>query len=292
MMKKRLIIILLAVMLALSSCGGEGVKKPDIGSEISKGGYGTGELEALVAPDVATVKSNLLAATGSEERSEGKTLADGAVLYEYTLESGKAYAVVADLTKVDLKTSTPFKMKPNGTNQLISSQALLIGDRVIAGINANAFNNATNEPIGIAVQDGKQTYEIGFNDGSVCFGTTEDGKAFLCDYADYAARHKNKTAQVVSGTHLLVKDGKAEAVIPTTTVGDRAAAGFTADRGTVILVYADECKIETAAQLLIGHGACMGVDFGYGVNDATMHTADGTYGTLDPSGICLFIVKK
>ncbi len=291
--KKTLIIILAALLLLLCACSEqEGVKKPSVGAEIVKGTDGSGLLEELSAVDEATVKAKLEAATGSAVRSEGKELADGVMLYSYTIDGGNAYAVVAELDKVSLKASTPYNMKPNGTNQLLASQAQIISGEVLAGVNANAFNNISNAPIGIAVQGGKQTYEVGYNDGSACFGITKDGKAFACSYADYAKIHKNKTAEVVSGTHILVSKGKALSVAPTNEYADRTGAGFTADRSTVILVFAEDCKMETLASLLIGHGACMGVDFGYGVGDAAMYTAEASYGTQEPSGVSLFIVKK
>lgn len=296
-MKKTVLVLFAAVSLIMTACAGDNndtassIKMPEIGGEIVSGADGSGELRSLTPVSDSAAKEALVAVTGSNTIAEASPIADGVSLYSYNLGEGKAYVVKADLTKVNLTASTPYHIKPNGVNQPLASQVLIAEDTVFACISANAFNASTKEPVGIIVTDGKQIYDKGFNDGSVCFGTTDGGKAFACAYGDYAKLHRNKTAEVVSGTRFTVNNGKV--LEATSTENDaRSAAGFTADRNTLYIVFAENADCESVAKLLLGHGCAVAVEFGYEGLGAAMYTPDVSYGTSDGIGAALFITQK
>ncbi len=296
-MKKTVLVLLAALSLMLTACAGDSdenissVKTPDIGVDITEGADGSGALSEISPVSDEDAKKALLNVTGSDVFATPSAIADGVSLYKYALQDGDAFVIKADLSKVSLKATTPYGIKPNGVSQPLASQAENIKAEVYAGINANAFHSATKEPVGIVVTNGKQIYDKGFNDGSICFGITDEGKAFACGYGDYAKLHRNKTSEVVSGTRMTVNNGK---LLDSTSdiVASRSAAGFSADRNTVCFVYAENTSCETAASLLLAHGCAVAVEFGYETLTAAMYTADLYRGSSD--GICaaLFITKK
>ncbi len=296
-MKKTILVMMAAVSLMMTACTGDAddtvssVKTPEIGVEITSGADGSGELSELTSVTDTVAKEALLSATGSDTLADAKSIADGVQLYTYSMDGGNAYVIKAELDKVGITASTPYGIVPNGTNQPLASQALKLGKEAYAGINANAFNSATKEPVGIIVTDGKQIYDRGFNDGSICFGITSEGKAFACNYSDYAKLHRNKTSEVVSATRFTVDNGK---LLDSTSdiIASRSAAGFTADRNTVYLVYAENTNTTTVASLLLGHGCTVAVEFGYETMTAGMYTSEAYYGGRDGIGASLFITKN
>ncbi len=280
----------------LTACANDtedSVKIPEMGVAITDGADGSGKLDELTAVSDAMAKEALSAATGSDALAEATALADGVLLYTYTLkDGGKAYIVKADLNKVKLAASTPYQSAPVGVGQSLASQAKILGMNAIAGINANAYDAATKEPVGIIVTEGKQIYDKGFNDGSICFGVTDSGKAFACSYDSYGKLHRNKTTEVVSATKLTINN---TALVKATSdmKASRSAAGFTADRETVFLAYAENTDCETMASLLLGHGCSVAVEFGYEAMPAAMYLgADKLYGSGDNIGATLFIAEN
>lgn len=292
-MKKTLIALLFTAAVLLTACSGEKLPvTPQIGGEIQTGKTGNGKLPTYTAV-TETAASDALALLGAT--AESKTVNDGLEIDTLSFGDSKAYVMTVQLDKLTLSATVPFNTKPFGTNQSLKGQAEVLekeGKAVFGGITANPMNLSINEPFGFVIKDGKKVYDKGFNDGSVYFGIYEDGKAFAATYSQYTEIYQNKVTTAVSGTHMLLLDGKRQVLYGDDDQdADRVGVGFTADRGTVVLVYGENLTATELTSVLLSNHCSVAVSLISG--DLACMICDGTdYGTLAPVGPALFVTEK
>lgn len=297
-MKRMFAIILALLLLSLTACGNGAplVILPDKGGDITSGADGNGALPtyAEVTEDMAAAA--LYAVSDSFGYDKDVMLDTGMWLRRLEFGDSKAYILKVELEKYSLKASTPYGMAPDGTLQSLTGQADILslgGADVVGGMGANRMNRAEGAPIGAVVRDGTTLYNVKGNDGSVYFGLYEDGGAFACSYEEYAAIYRNRVLEMVSATHMIVKDGVSIPVAgsvyqtPTSYTG----AGFSADRQTVCFVYAEKVDMATLSSLLITSGCSVGVCFDYG-DELGFLCGDETVGDKSAVGPALFAVRK
>lgn len=293
-MKKAVTCLLLAFLLVLCACTEEEVPKTsDIGGEIQSGPDGTGVIPTLTPPNAQSMFAASKGVTVTDE--EVSTIADGVTLNTLTFENGKAYVIIASLTKCELTVSTPYNTKPYGTNQSLEGQAegvSLDGKEVLCGVSASPMNLSVNEPLGIIVKNGSVIYDRGYNDGSVFFGIYEDGLAFAASYSEYEAIYRNRVKEAVCGSQLLVLDGKMQTVYGDDGArANRVAAGLTAYRDAVVLVYGENITAQELSCILVMNYCSRGVALVSG-DLACMLTGEENIGGRTPVGPSLFITKK
>lgn len=293
-MKKTLIALLFTVALVLTACSSDAAPiTPQIGGELQTGKDGNGKVPSYTAVTEKTAGEafSLLGEVGTES----KAVKDGLKIEELSFSDSKAYIMTVQLDKLTLSASVPFNTKPFGTNQSLKGQAEVLGKEgkaVLGGISANPMNLSINEPFGFVIKDGKKVYDKGFNDGSVYFGIYEDGKAFAATYSQYTEIYQNKATTAVSGTHMLLLDGKRQPLYGDDDVkADRIGVGFTADRGTAVLVYAENVSATTLTTLLLSNYCSVAVSLISG-DLACMNCNGVDYGTLAPVGPALFVTEK
>lgn len=293
-MKKAVTCLLLAFLLVLCACTEEEVPKTsDIGGEIQSGPDGTGVMPTLTPPNAQSMFAASKGVTVTDE--EVSTIADGVTLNTLTLESGKAYVIVASLAKCELTVSTPYNTKPYGTNQSLEGQAegiTLGGEEVLCGISASPMNLSINEPLGVIVKGGEVIYDRGYNDGSVFFGIYEDGLPFAATYSEYEEIYRNRVKEAVCGSQLLVLDGEMQTVYGDDGArANRIAAGLTAYRDAVVLVYAENVTAQELSCILVMNLCSRGVALISG-DLACMLIGEESVGSRTPVGPSLFITKK
>ena len=293
-MKRTLIALLFVFALMFTACAKEATPiTPQIGGEIQTGKDGNGKIPSYTAVTEKTADEalKLLGAVSAES----KTVTDGLKIDELSFGESKAYIMTVQMDKLTLSASVPFNTKPFGTNQSLKGQAEVLGKggkAVLGGISANPMNLSINEPFGFVIKDGEKVYDKGFNDGSVYFGVYEDGKAFAASYSQYTEIYQNKVETAVSGTHMLLLDGKRQPIYGDDAMEtDRIGVGFTADRGTVVLVYAENVSATTLTTLLLSNYCSVAVSLISG-DLACMNCNGVDYGTLAPVGPALFVTEK
>lgn len=293
-MKRTAICLLILLSLVLCACAGEDVPKTsDVGGEIQSGPDGTGVLPTLSPPNTQSMftANKLFTATASEV----SPIADGVTLNTLTFENGKAYVIVASLSKCELTVSTPYNTKPYGTNQSLEGQAegiTLDGKEVLCGMSASPMNLSINEPLGVIVKGGEVIYDRGYNDGSVFFGIYEDGLAFAATYSEYEEIYRNKVNEAVCGSQLLVLDGEMQTVYGDDGArANRIAAGLTAYRDAVVLVYAENVTAQELSAILVTNYCSRGVALISG-DLACMLIGEESMGSRTSVGPSLFITKK
>lgn len=293
-MKKVVTCLLLAFLLVLCACTEEEAPKTsDIGGEIQSGPDGTGNIPTFSPPSAQSMFAASKGFTVIDE--EVSTIADGVTLNTLTLESGKAYVIVASLAKCELTVSTPYNTKPYGTNQSLEGQAegiTLDGKEVLCGMSASPMNLSINEPLGVIVKGGEVIYDRGYNDGSVFFGIYEDGLAFAATYSEYEEIYRNKVNEAVCGSQLLVLDGEMQTVYGDDGArANRIAAGLTAYRDAVVLVYAENVTAQELSCILVMNYCSRGVALISG-DLACMLIGEESVGSRTPVGPSLFITKR
>lgn len=306
-MKKTVLVLLAAASLFMTACNSENkeeassndtseIIRPDIGADIVSGEDGSGALPNYTDVSDAMRVEALAKVSESFDKDSTDEIAEGVTVRTLEFGEGKAYIITADLTKCTLKAATPYDLVPDTTNQSLRGQAEVMerkGYNVLAGIGANLTNKATHIPSGIIIKNSETIYNnsVG-DDGSMYFGLYSDGGAFACNYEDYCKIYRNKVSEAVSATHLLVLNGKPQDV-PGTVYEEasiRTGAGFSADRRTVCLVYADGVDVTQLANLLIASGCSVAVNFGYG-EELSMLGGDTVYGAEAPIGPTLMITE-
>lgn len=293
-MKKAVTCLLLAFVLVLCACTGEKLPKTsNIGGEIQSGADGTGEIPVFSPPGAqAMFTANKALTVTAEDVSQ---VADGVTLSTLTFENGKAYVITASLSKCELTVSTPYNTKPYGTNQSLKGQAegvALDGKEVLCGVSASPMNLSINEPLGVIVKNGKAIYDRGYNDGSVFFGIYEDGLTFAASYSEYEKIYRNRVKEAVCGSQMLVLDGEMQTVHGDDGArANRIAAGLTAYRDSVVLVYAENVTALELSAVLVMNLCSRGVSLISG-DLACMLLGEESIGSRVPVGPSLFITKK
>ncbi len=304
-MKKSVFILLTAAALLFTACadGEEGGNTsgnssllPQMGNEIVSGPDGNGELPQYTEIDEAAASAAMSLVSESFDSDKTETIAEGLELRTLVFGESKAYILTADLNKYSLEAATPYGLAPDGTLQSIDGQAKVEeskGAKVVAGIAANATNKGSHVPDGTIISDGKVIYTRSGNDGSIFLGLYEDNKAFACTYEEYAEIYRNKVTEMVSATHLIALNGKvldvAGSIYKDKTC--RTGGGFTADRSTLCLIYAENVDVTDLSNLLIGSGCSVGVNFN---NDPELGLLCGEklYGTEIAVGPTLLVTEK
>lgn len=310
-MKKRLLLLTVITCILLCGCGkdeddvvnsSQGAETetenllPSIGAEDVSAPDGNGALPEYEEVDRETALAALKSVAEEFESSETQSSNNGSLVFKsYVFDDSKAHVLLIDLDKYTLKAALPYDKKIDGSLQSIEGQIAVAeknGLEVVAGIAANETHKATNIPCGTVISEGKTVYTVGTDDGSVFIGLYSDGKAFCCTRKEYEEIYRNKVSEMVSATHIIVKDGKAldiaGSVYEEKTV--RTGGGFSADRGTFCLVYGENIDLETLSNLLIANSCSVGVNFDSGRDTGFVY--DKLYGTGAPEGPTLLIAKK
>lgn len=301
-MKKTVLVLMAAISLTMTACNSEKVENdaevitPDIGAEIISRADGNGQLPSYSAVSEDEMGKAIAAVYDGDIAERSNDVADGVTLKTLEFGDSKAYILKADMSKCSVMAETPYNMVPNGTAQSLVGQANIAagkGFAVMGGFAAATTGRATNTPKGIIVKNGETVYNVSGNDGSVFFGLYEDGKPFACTYAEFEEIYSNKVREMVAGTRIIVDKNKA------LTDGDslyleksnRTAAGFSADRETLYMVYAENVDGPQLANLLLGSGCSMGVSFGR-AKDLGFLAGDTVYGVENTEGPTLLLVKE
>lgn len=155
----------------------------------------------------------------------------------------RAYILTVAPGAASFETSMPSDGTTYGTVSNVKNQiksAVQNGKNVIAGVNADFFDmGGTNIMRGLCIKNGTVIHGTG---DRPWFGITKDGVPVIGSSADYVSTYKDKLAQAVGGSNIILKNDTLGSVDVGTDFGDtrhpRTAVGIKQD-GTVVIMVVD-----------------------------------------------------
>ncbi|GAA0085837.1 hypothetical protein UT300007_22760 [Clostridium sp. CTA-7] len=221
-------------------------------------------------------------------------LAPGVTEKGYTFEdvTGKrveSFVIEVDINNknVSIEAATPNDESAYGLQPVRKqAEALLAkGEQVVAGVNADFYNMATGEPVGIFVKDGVVIKEQA--PGWKFFGILKDGTPVIGDSNKFN-EVKGNLEEALGGNAILVKNGQ---VFETTDTGankePRTAVGIKSNGNVFFLTldgrqepYSAGASMKDLAELMISMGAVEALNLDGGGSTTHLSRIPGT-DTLD-----------